>query len=47
MLAHYKKQEIFHEELLTTAEIKKELKDEMNIENMRVNVDSSKKLACM
>ena len=47
MLAHQKKQERFHEELLTTKEVKKELKTEMNIDNKRVNVDSAKKLACL
>ena len=33
MLAHDKKQDRFHEELLTTSEIKKELRAEMNWEN--------------
>lgn len=47
MLAHQKRQERFHEELLTTNEVKKELQTEINIDNKRVNVDSAKKLACL
>ena len=47
MIAHNKKQERFHEELLNMNELKKELKSEMNVENKRVNVDSAKKLACL
>ena len=47
MLAHQKKQERFHEELLTTSEVKKELRTEINTDNKRVNVDSAKKRACL
>ena len=47
MLEHNKKQHRFHHELLTTDHCRKEFIQSANEENMRVNVDSAKKKACL
>ena len=47
MLENNRKQVKFHHQHLTTEHCRKEMYEEINEESKRVNIDSSKKKACM
>ena len=47
LLNYMTKQERFHEELLTMDHTKAQLQKEIQYDNMRSNVDSAKKRACI